>query len=636
MTLRAPECLVDDDSCATVGDRLLALASRQPDAMALQAPGRRAATFGDLARQVEDVRARFRSLGIAPGDVVVGAASARADMAGACATLPAACTFVPVSTTLAAAACGDLLDRLKPRAVVASRVGADALREVARTRRVPVIALDGGGDGVVGQFTLEPLDRSIDATTGVPIDASIACVLVTSGTTGRPKLVPCRHDQLLRRSRTMSAWLGFGPGDVGAHIVPLHLGHGFRAALLDPLLAGAGVLCLPVGDVAALLASLDDAGPTFGSAGFTIYREMLARGDELAACRGRHRLRFLRAGSGRLEPREAEAIESRLGVPVLVGYSSTETCVIAHDRLPRASPRSAAIGWPVACDVAVLAGDAVTTARDVTGEIVVRGPLVLDHYLDDAALTASAFHDGWFRTGDLGCIDADGRVHVTGRLKEIINRGGEKIAPLDVDRVLEAIPGVREAAAFGVPHPTLGEELVAAVVCDDPALSEADILRVAATMLDPMRVPRRVHVVAALPRTDGGKILRQALADAHRASAGSTVATNADGSAASSREAEVAAVWQRFVRVPDRRADFFLCGGDSLSGARLLAAIEERFGVRLPMRLLFGPAATIRGMADAIEAAYGRTTAADAAPVAPPVTARPRALPARRRGAPAT
>src|SRR5204863_5349143 len=132
-------------------------------------------------------------------------------------------------------------------------------------------------DGVSGRFTLEPLDQSIEAATGVPLDPSIACVLVTSGTTGRPKLVPCRHDQLLRRSRTMSAWLGFGPGDLGAHIVPLHLGHGFRSALLDPLLAGAGVLCLPVGDVAALLASLDDSGPTFASAGFTVYREMLAR-----------------------------------------------------------------------------------------------------------------------------------------------------------------------------------------------------------------------------------------------------------------------------------------------------------------------------------------------------------------------
>ena len=628
MATRASECLADADSCPTIGARLVALAARQPDATALKATGRRSATFADLAGQVESVRVRLASLGIAPGDVVVCAVGARADMAGACATLPCACTFVPVAATLGAVACGELLDRVKPRAVVVSRGGADAMCDAARARRVPLIALDPSDDGHAVGFALKPLDRWVDTATGAALDASIACVMVTSGTTGRPKLVPCRHAQLLLRSRTMSAWLGFGPGDLGAHLVPLHLGHGFRTALLDPLLAGAGVLCLPVGDVSALLASLDATGPTFASAGFTVHREMLARADDLAACRGRHRLRYLRAGSGRLEPREAEAIESLLGVPVLVGYSSTETCVIAHDRLPRTSPRSNAIGDPVACEVAVLADGAVCLEADVTGEILVRGPLVLDRYLDDEALTASAFHEGWFRTGDIGRVHRDGRVEVSGRIKELINRGGEKIAPRDVDRVLEAIPGVRAAASFGVPHPTLGEELVAAVVRDDPSLSEADVLRAAAAGLDPMRVPRRIDFVEALPRTEGGKVLRQALAAAALREAGVAASPAAlreapvAASAASLREAEVAQVWKRFVRVADERADFFLCGGDSLSGARLLAAIEQRFGVALPMRLLFGGAATIRGMADAIDTAQRCATTGDAARVVPPVTAR--------------
>ena len=261
---------VDGRACTLIGERLHELAGRQPDAPALQAPGRRSATFADIDAQVATLGARLASFGIGPGDVVAGVAGSRVDMAGACLAIPACATFVPLSATLATATYGALLDRLHPRAVVVPRDGLPALEAAATARRIPRLALGGRDEAPAGIVDIELRDTLIERGGGVRVDPAIACVMVTSGTTGDPKLVPCRHEQLLQRSRTIAGWLGYAPGDLGCHVVPLHLGHGLRAALLDPVLAGAAVRVLPVGDVGALLEAIDSREPTFASAGFTV------------------------------------------------------------------------------------------------------------------------------------------------------------------------------------------------------------------------------------------------------------------------------------------------------------------------------------------------------------------------------
>ena len=205
-------------------------------------------------------------------------------------------------------------------------------------------------------------------------------------------------------------------------------------------------------------------GATVFVASFAFHRELLACSPILSSRSRNSGLRFLRSGSGRLHPDEAERLADAAGAPVLMGLSATEAGAIAHDPLPPAPRRRGGVGLPVLDEVGVLASDGVSVTRYGQGEIVVRGPTVFDGYFDDPALTAKSFAGDWFRTGDLGRIDDDGFVFVTGRCKEVINRGGEKISPLEVDAVLETLPGVREAATFSVRHPTLGEEVVAAVV----------------------------------------------------------------------------------------------------------------------------------------------------------------------------
>ena len=197
---------------------------------------------------------------------------------------------------------------------------------------------------------------------------------------------------------------------------------------------------------------------------------------------------------------------------MLQGFGSTEVCGIAHEPMPPRPRKRGSVGIPVGGDVRAIDAGGRTCGPGETGELVVRGPLVFDGYLDDPDLTARSFTGEWFRTGDLGHVDEDGYVFITGRLAELINRGGEKISPVEIDRAIEALPGVREAGTFGVPHPTLGEELVAAVVLEpDATLGTAEILAHVRDRLGPRQVPRHVYVVDALPRTDAGKLRRRAL-----------------------------------------------------------------------------------------------------------------------------
>jgi hypothetical protein len=262
-------------------------------------------------------------------------------------------------------------------------------------------------------------------------------------------------------------------------------------------------------------------------------------------------------------------------------------------------------------EVAIMDESGSLCAVGQPGEIVVRGPLVFDGYLDDPELTARSFTEGWFHSGDLGRCDEDGFFYHLGRSKEIINRGGEKIAPVEVDTVIESLPGVREAACFGVKHPSLGEELVAAIVREpDSTIEESEIIERAGAHLNRTHVPRRLYFVGELPRTDSGKVRRSELAgllglDEANIARNPGPQTTKPSSAISPLQAALAGLWASVLQVRSvgLHDDFFLLGGDSLRGTRLLASVKAVFGVDVPIHSLFQNAATVAGMARVIEAA---------------------------------
>jgi acyl-CoA synthetase (AMP-forming)/AMP-acid ligase II len=411
---------------------------------------------------------------------------------------------------------------------------------------------------------------------------------------------------MLAFARTMVDWLRFTPDDVGCTLSPFHLAGGLRATLLIPMLGGGSVVCLPEADTDGFFRALDEFRPTYLSAGFAVHRAILRRAGDFREEIARSRLRFLRTTAGRLEPDEIDRLEAIFRAPVVVGLGSTEACGIAHDPLPPRPRKRGAVGLATRNEVAVIDASGRFGAQGSVGEIAVRGPLVFDGYLDDPELTARSFAGDWLRTGDLGWIDEDGYVFLSGRINEMINRGGEKISPVEIDGALESLAGVGEAAAFGVPHPTLGEEVVAAVVREaGSTIGEADIIDHVGRRLGSRQAPRRIHFMDRLPRTDSGKVRRNVLAqmfglDPRRG--GSDDAAPAIAGAAPI-EATLMRLWSDSLRgrAVGRDDNYFLVGGDSLSGLRLLGHVKAIFGIELPVRALFGDASTVAGMARAIE-----------------------------------
>jgi len=609
-------------------DRLRAIAARQPAAPALMAPGRAAMSFGELAARSEALAAQLAAWGIERGDIVAWPTVGRAETLAALIMMPVGSTLAPLAAGLPAEACEALLRRLRPRAVAVPEGADDAIVEAARRLGLAQISITPDPTGPAGAFGLA---LAHPATTD-PADArrlpQAAFVSATSGTTGRPKLVPHGRRQLVVGTDLMRERLALGPHDTSGHVTPLHLANGIRTGLLMSLFNGGAVNCLPEADLDALLAAIGRGEVTYSSLSFTLLREVLRRCESGLRIRP-GRLRFLRTASGRLDDEEIVRLEAALGIPLVTGLASTETYTIAHQALPPARRSLGSVGAPIGCAVRLVDADGRVVADGGSGEIEVRGPQVFDGYLDDSPQDAQPFVDGWYRMGDLGRFDAAGELHVIGRIKDIINRGGEKISPAEVDAALRSVPGIADAAAFGIAHPTLGEEIVAAVVRAPGHHVEAEqVIAAVRDRLGPQRAPRRLWFVAELPRTDAGKIRRADLPDwvGYDPAIAVPVAAAAEEDLSATGRT-LAALWATALRLPSvpAHADFFMLGGDSLRGMQLVGAVRRVFGVELPLRSLFADAGTVAGMARRIDAL--REGAASPAP--PPIARRARGAAAR-------
>ncbi|MGZ8212833.1 MAG: AMP-binding protein, partial [Burkholderiales bacterium] len=425
------------------------LARSQPTAPALQVPGRKTLTYADLGAQIRYVRDRLGSWDIVPGDMVAGVIPTRPEMALACATIPAVATFAPLSPALTPDSYAAVLTRLRPKLLILPGGMDHPIRAVARRCGVAEVDLTADAGAPAGVFTLDLVRQDQSLTRAASSRPDWAYVLTTSGTTGRPKLVPMSHRRLALYAPSLGDWLGLTANDVGCHLLPMHLNTGLHAALMIPLMRGGSVVCVPESDIDGFFAALDEYRITWLQAVFTVYRALLRRAPDFREAVARNRLRFMRVVSGRLESDEIDRIEQTFGAPLLIGFGMTEASMITHDPLPPRVRKRGSVGVTTGCnEVAIMSEGGTLCAAGEAGEIVVRGPLVFDGYFDDAEATAAAFVDDWFRTGDVGRFDEEGYLYLVGRIKELINRGGEKISPVAIDAVLEAIPGVRAAATF--------------------------------------------------------------------------------------------------------------------------------------------------------------------------------------------
>ncbi len=370
-------------------DVLRAWSDARPDAPALHAPGRAALSFAALSRAAEDVPGTLHDAGVVRANIVVCALDDRLLLGALAATLPAGAIFAPVGPQLAREQYVTLLARLHPAAVIVPHAE-HALATVAREAGIVIMEPHPCADEEGPAYTLSVCASGRMGTTPAQYDPAIAYVVVTSGTTARSKLVPVRERQSLLRAAAMQQWLQYGTDDVMCHVMPMYFSHGLRNGLIDPLLGGAGVMCLAEADVDGFLRTAGEGSVTAVTASFTFYREVVAR--VVAGYSPRNgRMRFLRVGSGTLTDDEIDVIERAFAAPVLGGYSSTETSVVSHDPLPPQARKRGGAGILVGGAIATLDEHAHLLPQGEPGEIAVRSEFVCDGYLDDDALNVQSF-----------------------------------------------------------------------------------------------------------------------------------------------------------------------------------------------------------------------------------------------------
>jgi acyl-CoA synthetase (AMP-forming)/AMP-acid ligase II len=465
-----------------------------------------AISYGTLRNQVDAIAGGLAAAGVRRGDRV-GIALPNG--------LPAIVAFLAASMAGTAAPLNPAykedefrfyLEDTNARVVLLPPDGAEEARRAAAedVRILPVEADADGSVSLTGIADRQPWSS--------PTVDDVALILHTSGSTGRPKRVPLSHANLSISAGNVARSYALTADDVSLCVMPLFHVHGLVASTLATLATGGTVVVPGKFNPVSFWRVARDHGATWYSAVPTLHQLLLSRADPESGAAGTEKLRFIRSCSAPLAPQVMHDLEAAFGAPVLEAYGMTEAAhQMTSNPLPPGKRLAGSVGRGTDVDVSIMDGNGRHLPPGESGEVVIKGPNVISAYENNPEANASSFVDGWFRTGDQGILDADGYLKLTGRLKEMINRGGEKISPSEVDQVLLAHPAVVEAVCFGVSHPTYGEEVVAAVVLGEEA-TEADLLAFCRERLADYKRPKHIYITDSIPRTATGKVQRRIVA----------------------------------------------------------------------------------------------------------------------------
>ena len=487
-----------------------------PDATTLSAPNRPDLTYDGLRTHVRATVASLNARGIGRGDRVAIVLPNGPEMASAFVSIAAGAATAPLNPAYRQPEFEFYLSDLGAKALVVAE-GDDSPARAAATAlgiRILEIAHDPASPAGTFHFTSEPASTPTTRP-GPATPDDVALLLHTSGTTSRPKLVPLLHRNVCATAENIRRTLRLEPADRCLNVMPLFHIHGLMACVLSTLHTGGSVYCAPGFNALRIFSWLADADPTWYSAVPTMHQAILARAARNADIIARLRLRFIRSSSAALPTRVMAELEDLFGAPVVEAYAMTEAAhQMTCNPLPPAPRKPGTVGIAAGPDVSVMDPGGNHLAPGDEGEIVIRGPNVTPGYENNEAANRQNFTQGWFRTGDQGFRDPEGYFTITGRLKEIINRGGEKISPREVDEVLMDHPAVQQVVTFAMPHPKLGEEVAAAVVLREGAeAGPGEIREFAAGRLAGFKVPRKVVILDEIPKGPTGKLRRIGLAD---------------------------------------------------------------------------------------------------------------------------
>jgi acyl-CoA synthetase (AMP-forming)/AMP-acid ligase II len=499
-----------------MSDTLIDLLARaNAAAAALEAPGRTPLTHGALRVLIGRTVCALNALGIGRGDRVAIVLPNGPEMASCFIACASGVASAPLNPAYRADEFEFYLQDLNARALIVERGSASPAVEVARRLGVRIVELVVPEGAPAGDFVLDTGAGTAAAAAPVyAVPQDVSMLLHTSGTTSRPKIVPLSQANLVASAQNIARTLAFTAADRGLNIMPLFHIHGLIAGVLAPLAAGSSVFCTPGFNALKFFGWMDEARPTWYTAVPTMHQAIVGRASKNTDIIARHPLRFIRSSSSSMPPQVIAELEAVFGAPLVEAYGMTEaTHQMASNPLPPRVRKPGTVGVAAGPEVAIMGEDGALVGAGVVGEIVIRGANVTRGYENNDKANAEAFLNGWFRTGDQGVMDAEGYVSITGRLKEIINRGGEKVSPREVDEILMDHPAVAQVVCFGMPHPKLGEEVAACVVLrEGQAVTERDLQAFVATRAADFKVPKKILFMDEIPKGATGKLQRIGLA----------------------------------------------------------------------------------------------------------------------------
>jgi len=492
------------------------LKAGKDDATALSAPGGVPLTYRALRAHVADVVRALNAQGIGANDRVAIVLDNGPEMAAAFLGIGSAATAAPLNPSYRAEEFEFYLTDLNAKLLVVAQGKDSPAIGVAEKLGVPIARLVATPEKGAGSFGLDfsSANGRAGAAPRAATPDDFALVLHTSGTTSRPKIVPLAHKNIAASASNIRNTLSLTANDRGLVIMPLFHIHGLIAALSAPLSAGGEICCSPGFNALKFFSWFNEVRPTWYTGVPTMHQAILLRAANNPDALKGHRLRFIRSSSSALPPTVIAQLEQVFAVPVVEAYGMTEaTHQMASNPLPPGTRKPGTVGPSGGPEIRVVDETGTTVPQGTPGEIVIRGPNVMREYENNPKANADAFYDGWFRTGDQGVMDEDGYVAITGRLKEIINRGGEKISPREVDEIIMEHPAVHQCVTFAMPHEMLGEEVAAAIVLKQGTeATDRELRDFASTRLAPFKVPRKILILTEIPVGATGKLQRIGLA----------------------------------------------------------------------------------------------------------------------------
>ena len=590
----------------TIAAQIRYLAETQPDRLAVISSDFAPLSYQEMQFQIREIRAALRLARFSRNARIAIAMPNGPQAALAITAVSCSAVSIPINPRQTLAEIERGFAALRPDAILMLKGSDFAARQAAAKYDITILEAIPLQEGTLSFAIVKP--ESGTASTpdepDEPESEAPAFILQTSGTSSESKLIPTSHRNMLAAAARVQAWFNLTPHDRCLSASPVFYAHGLHVTVFAPLLCG-GTVAFP-SDVSKFDYSewFDDLRPTWYSAGPTLHRLIFDQTKSRADANVGHSLRFIVSGGAPLPPDVLEGLQRTFSIPVLEHYGSSEGMQICANQLPPGRSKEGTCGIPWPNTIMIVGEDGQQLPLGEEGEVLVGGPTVISGYLNAPELTQECFVDGWFRSGDIGTVDNDGFLTLHGRKSDLINRGGEKISPIEIDEALMRHPAVAEAAAFPVPHPRLGEDVAAAVVLHrDVTASPIELRRFLHDQVASFKVPRRIIIRDQLPKGATGKVLRHRLKESlgeKPAAEGQVAArplvenTSADYPLVS----DLLELWKRLLKVEHLSLDddFVEKGGDSLLAMEMLVNLESLTGLTIPNSILF-EASTIRQLA---------------------------------------